>query len=276
MEAAWGIRKVLDSKMADLLRRMTVERGHNPQEFTLFANGGAGPSHAWVLSAELGLNGFVVPAAATAQSAYGTANADLGFSTERPSYVRIAPGDTPTAAQLEGVNQGISQAIEETKRNLSLAAPGHEITLELTAAIRFRGQTNYLDVPLRTARLDPESFSALTAQFESAYETLFGRGSSYSSAGFELLSVRVTGTCSLPLPARGSRGDPITQIGSRKVVFDDPAVALDTVIYRTVFPDPGAEASGPCIIEFPGQSVVVPPGATANADAFGNLIVGTI
>ncbi|HKJ63025.1 MAG TPA: hydantoinase/oxoprolinase family protein, partial [Hyphomicrobiales bacterium] len=211
------IRKVLDSRMADLLRRMTVERGHNPQEFTLFANGGAGPSHAWVLSAELGLNGFVVPAAATAQSAYGTGNADLGFSTERPTYVRVSAGDAPTPKQLEGVNEGIAQAVEETKRNLSLAAPGREAAVELMAAIRFRGQTNHLDVPLSKARLDPESFSALTAQFETAYESLFGRGSSYSSAGFELLSIRATGIISLPMPARGSLGDPITQAGSRIV-----------------------------------------------------------
>jgi N-methylhydantoinase A len=58
------------------------------------------------------------------------------------------------------------------------------------------------------------------------------------------------------------------------VVFDDPAAALDTAIYKTVFPKFGAEAVGPCIVEFPGQSVVVPPGTKARADAFGNLIVG--
>lgn len=274
MEAAWGIRKVLDSKMADLLRRMTIERGHNPKEFTLFANGGAGPSHAWVLSAELGLKGFVVPAAATAQSAYGTGNADLGFSTERPTYVRVAPGERPSEEQLQTVNAGIAQAVAETKRNLSLAAPTREASVGIVAAIRFRGQTNHLDVPLRGHTLDQDSFSDLTMQFESLYENLFGRGSSYSSAGFELLSVRAAGTCSLPVPVRGSLGDPIVPAGSRKVVFDDPSAALDTTIYKTVFPNPDAEVAGPCIIEFPGQSIVVPPRAKAVADSFGNLIVG--
>ncbi|MCO5162715.1 MAG: hydantoinase/oxoprolinase family protein [Mesorhizobium sp.] len=275
MEAAWGIRKVLDSKMADLLRRMTVERGHNPQEFTLFANGGAGPSHAWVLAAELGLKGFVVPAAATAQSAYGTGNADLGFSTERPTYVRVAPGDQPTTDQIESVNASIAQAVAETRRNLLLASPDRDVAIELVAAIRFRGQTNHLDVPLSGQTLDQDGFSDLTARFEALYEQLFGRGSSYSSAGFELLSIRAAGSCSLPPPARGSLGDPITRAGSRKVVFDDPSAALDTAIYKTVFPNPGASVAGPCIVEFPGQSVVVPPGAKAVADVFGNLVVGT-
>lgn len=276
MEAAWGIRKVLDSKMADLLRRMTVERGHNPREFTLFANGGAGPSHAWVLAAELGLGGFVVPAAATAQSAYGTANADLGFSTERPTYVRVTSGGAPDAEQFDGVNAAILRAVEEVQRNLDIAAPGQSAEIEMTAAIRFRGQTNSLDVPLDGRTLDRDGFSALTAKFESIYETLFGRGSSYSSAGFELLSVRAAGKIHLPTPAPGSLGDQITQVATRKVVFDDPAKPVDTAIYRTVFPNPGAAVTGPCIIEFPGQCVVVAPGDTARADAFGNLIVGTI
>ncbi|GGX03052.1 hydantoinase/oxoprolinase family protein [Streptomyces lomondensis] len=49
LEAAWGIRQVLDSKMADLLRSVTIEKGHDPREFVLFAGGGQGPSHARAL-----------------------------------------------------------------------------------------------------------------------------------------------------------------------------------------------------------------------------------
>jgi N-methylhydantoinase A len=56
-------------------------------------------------------------------------------------------------------------------------------------------------------------------------------------------------------------------------VFGDPNAPVDTAIYLTTFPQAGATAKGPAIIEFPGQSVVVPPGAKAVADAFGNLHV---
>ena len=48
---------------------------------------------------------------------------------------------------------------------------------------------------------------------------------------------------------------------------------MATAIYRTSFPAPGTSIEGPAIVEFPGQSVVVPPGAKATADAFGNLHV---
>ena len=50
-------------------------------------------------------------------------------------------------------------------------------------------------------------------------------------------------------------------------------LTVDTAIYRTSFPRDGETAQGPAIIEFPGQSVVVPPGATATSDRFGNIHV---
>jgi N-methylhydantoinase A len=273
MEAAWGIRKILDSKMADLLRRMTLERGYDPRDFTLFANGGAGPSHAWVLSAELGLDRFVVPATATAQSALGTGTSDLGFTTERPAYTRIQPGRMPTAAELDRINAGLAECVDDVKANLALASARTGIGIERFVAIRFRGQTHHLDVPVDDRPFDVEAFKRTTSAFERQYETLFGHGASYSGAGYEILSVRVTGTGALPPPVLTTVGDDLAPVKSRKVVFDDPSKAVETTIYRTTFPKSGARVSGPCIIEFPGQSVVVPPGAQADADQFGNLHV---
>lgn len=271
IEAAWGIRKILDAKMADLLRRMTLERGYDPREFTLFANGGAGPSHAWVLSAELGLDGFVVPATATAQSALGTGTSDLGFTTERPTYIRIQPGRKPAEDELQHINAGLSQCLADVQANLALAAAKTNVQIERFIAIRFRGQTHHLDVPVGAGNFDQSTFEAVTTAFEEQYETLFGHGASYAGAGHEILSVRVTGTGALPPPTLATAGDVLKPVKTRKVVFDDPHVTLDTTIYLTSFPKAGSEVVGPCIIEFPGQSVVVPPGATAKADRFGNL-----
>jgi N-methylhydantoinase A len=272
-EAAWGIRKILDSRMADLLRRMTIARGYDPREFTLLANGGAGPSHAWVLCEELGLDGFIVPAAATAESAYGTANSDIGFTGERPAYVRVSPGGKPTAEQLARVGDALASAAAEVRANLGLAAPKAKMTIERYVSIRFRGQTNHIDVAVAEGAFDPAAFADVTNRFEKQYETLFGRGAAFSNAGYEILSVRVMGSAALAPPAAATKGEPLVSRKSRKVVFDDPKTPVDTAIYLTTFPRAGATANGPAIIEFPGQSVVVPPGMTATADAFGNLHV---
>jgi len=272
-EAAWGIREVLDSRMADLLRRMSIERGYDPRDFSLFANGGAGPSHAWVLSAELGLDGFIVPAAATAVSAFGTANSDVGFSTELPAYVRVRPGAAPGAEQLARISAAMVSTVAEVRRNLELAAAKGNTRIERLASIRFRGQTHHLDVPLEGDAFDIAGFNRVVAQFERNYETLFGRGAAFSRAGYEILSVRAVGTGALPPPAQATRGEPLAFSRTRKVVFRDPSAPVDTAIYLTTFPAEGARVDGPAIIEFPGQSVVVPPGACASADGFGNLHV---
>jgi N-methylhydantoinase A len=273
VEAAWGIRQVLDSRMSDLLRRMTVERGYNPLDFTLFANGGAGPSHAWVLSAELGLDGFVVPAAATAQSAYGTGNADLVFSAERPVYLRVAADVAPGAEQVAAVNAALEAAGRHAQDHLHAAAPGRPLTVESSLSMRFRGQTNAIDVPLVAGAFDLAAFKAAKARFEEMYDTLFGQGASNPKAGNEILSVRVVATSTVPVAPRASRDESIALVAERDVYFDDHTAAARTRIYKTSFPQAGTEIAGPAIIEFPGQSVVVPPGATARADASGNLHV---
>jgi N-methylhydantoinase A len=59
-------------------------------------------------------------------------------------------------------------------------------------------------------------------------------------------------------------------------VFDVAKGAVQTAIYRTTFPPPGNTIKGPAIIEFPGQSVVVPPRGTAKADKHGNLHVSVV
>lgn len=273
VEAAWSIRQILDSKMADLLRRMTIERGYDPRDFTLLANGGAGPSHAWVLGEELGLDRFIVPAAATAESAYGTGNSDLGFTAERPAYARISPGAVPTEEQLAHVTTSLQSATKEVRNNLTLAGPKGEIGIERFVAIKFRGQTNHLDIPFEGDAFTLDTFRAVTSTFEKQYEVLFGRGAAFSNAGYELISVRVMGTGALPPPALATKGEAFEPRGKRPVVFRDAKAAIETAIYRTSFPKEGETAQGPAIIEFPGQSVVVPPGASAKADRFGNIHV---
>lgn len=275
--AAWGIREVLDNKMADLLRRVTIERGHDPRDFVLYANGGAGPSHAWVLARELGLSSFVVPAAATAQSAFGTANSDLGLTVTRPFYLRLSGRSEPTAAELDTLFTAINGATADA--NAALAqADAADLRRDVTLALRYRGQAHHLDIAWGEAdvakSLDVKAaFVATIARFEKAYETLFGRGAGSADAGFELLSARVIGRGRLPVPDMVGEGEPMQAVGQRNVVFDDPEKPVLTTIYRTTWPRPGQAVNGPCIIEYPGQSVVVPPGATAEADVQGHLEV---
>lgn len=260
LSAARAVREVLDASMADLLHSVTVERGHDPREFTLVAGGGSGPSHAWVLCRELGLDGFLVPAAATAQSAYGAGTSPLRTTVERSCYLRLAPATTPDRAHHEQLAAAVADVRSAALTGL---AAGPDPELGLRAAVRYRGQAHSLDVPLTADHLDLEP---LLARFEAEYEALFGRGAGYREAGFEVLSVRATATRPTPSLCGGSPGEPLVEVGSRRVVFDDPGKPVKTPVYAGERPEPGTRLVGPCLVELAGCVVVVPPGGTVTAD----------
>jgi N-methylhydantoinase A len=273
IEAAWGIRQVLDNRMADLLRQVTIERGHDPREFTMFANGGSGPSHGWVLARELGLREFVVPATATVQSAFGTGTSDIKVTTERPVYLRLGPEGVPSEHQLEllrsALCESIREALDAPLGNTSAGAP----VLVQTVAIRYLGQSHHLHVRVAEELSEPECFHGCIERFESDYEALFGRGAGFRAAGFEVLAVRVLATRPLPEEIPPPSGGPIRHCGTRRVWFDDPAQPLEADVYAVEFPAAGQQVSGPCLVTYPGQTAVLPPGSTGETDEFGNLIV---
>ena len=271
-QAAWGIRTILDSAMADLMRRMTVERGYDPKTFALFANGGAGPSHAWALAAELGLDGFVVPAAATALSALGTAVSDFQFNTERATYVRVQANRSISAAEAALVEDGLHAASAEAIRHLERAARS-DIHVQCFAAIRYLGQTHHLDAALASDVFGAAEFKVLLDAFQRQYASLFGGTATYAKAGHEILSVRAVGTGALTPPALASSGEEPRRGRPRCVIFDDAGQAHDCSVWHASVPRQGWQVDGPAIVEFTGQSVVIPPGARAVADRLGNLHV---
>ena len=273
IEAAWGIRKVLDSHMGDLLRRVTIERGYDPRDFTLFANGGSGPSHAWALCRNLGVEEFVVPATATGQSAYGTGTSDLRHIAEKSIYLRFLPQALPCTDDLQGLREALQTVSVEVLQDLQRERASEAQHIERSVALRYRGQAHHIDVPLTQDDLTEESFAVCLDRFEREYEALFGRGAAFRETGFEVLSVRAIGTGKLTLPVTPSCGDLLTSIGLRPIVFDDPNQPVETAVYATAYPASGQSVKGPCVIEFPGQTVVVPPGGEARSDELGNLHV---
>ena len=92
-EAAARIIEVVNSNMAQALRIVSVERGHDPQEFSLIAFGGAGPVHAVSLAAELQIPEVIIPPVPGAFSALGLVSNGLhtnGYSLARKLLFEVA------------------------------------------------------------------------------------------------------------------------------------------------------------------------------------------
>jgi len=273
MAAARAVRVVFDSAMADLVRSVTIERGHDPREFTLVAGGGSGPSHAWALCRELGLSGFVVPPTATAQSAYGAGTSDLRTTAARAVYTRLLPGQRPDDA----VASVIGEALAETQRRALENLPVDDrIDVDCSIAVRYHGQAHHLDVSLTDAPTAGELGDVLD-RFEVDYERLYGAGAGFREAGFEVLSVRAITSLRQEAGVPSAAHDRFALVETRDVVFDDPAHPERTAVYSCEQPAPGQAVGGPCLIELPGCVVVVPPDGRAKTDELGliHVEVGT-
>lgn len=269
IEAARAIRVVFDNAMADLLRAVTIERGHDPREFTLVAGGGSGPSHAWALCRETGLSGFVVPPTATAASAFGAGTSDLKTTASRTSYRRILPEVGPSDEDTKVV----VAALTETRERAQAAIPDPDgSTVTDIASVRYFGQAHHLDIPL-PEHVDTNAVADLLSDFEREYEQLWGKGAGFKEAGFEILSVRSVAALPATAVAGAATGEEFEKVGTRPVVFDDANNPDDTTVYRVRWPAAGQKLAGPALVSLPGCVVVIPPGATATTDALGQIHV---
>jgi N-methylhydantoinase A len=267
--AARAVRAVFDSAMADLLRSVTVERGHDPREFTLIVGGGGGPSHAWALCRELGLARFVVPATATGQSAFGAGTSDLRTTASRTTYARVLPGTTPG----DDLATSVGHALTDSRRRALEALPAPDrAEVSHTVAVRYHSQAHHLDVDI-AGEPTADDLADVLKRFEHGYEKLFGAGAGFHEAGFEFLSVRAIAARRNDSGTAAALGEQWRRIDVRPVVFDDPTAPDATTVYACDQPAAGQTAEGPCLIELRGCVVVVPPGGRATTDELGLIHV---
>ena len=106
LEAAWGIRQIVNAAMAGATRAVSIGRGHDPRDFSLIAFGGAGPMHGVDIAAELEIPNVLVPAVPGCLSAIGLVVSDVTHDyvtthvapisdTLHPQLERILPSSPP-------------------------------------------------------------------------------------------------------------------------------------------------------------------------------------
>ncbi|MBM3571084.1 MAG: hydantoinase/oxoprolinase family protein, partial [Alphaproteobacteria bacterium] len=142
-EAAAAVIRIANDRMAGAIRMVSLSRGHDPRDFTLFAFGGAGPLHAAALAAELAVPRLLIPARPGITNALGCAVADL-----RHDYVNTLnrPLDSMDMAEVhrvlvEQVAQGKALIARE-----GVAIASHAVIH--VAEMQFLGQSHLLSVPI--------------------------------------------------------------------------------------------------------------------------------
>jgi N-methylhydantoinase A len=273
-DAAAAIRAIQDEQTADLIRRVVVNAGHDPRDFTVYAFGGGGPAHCASNTADLNVKEVVVPLGPTAAafSAFGLAAADVGLSEEisLPANYPV-PLDQVNAvfAKLEA---RLGQALADQELEFKSVSFRREID------IRYSLQLAEVSTPVKTGVLDEADMADVVAQFEAIYERLFGKDTGFRDAGFQFMTYRVFATGAFAfkpdLPAVAAATEPApAPIGTRRAFLDVATGWVDAALYDYGTLRAGHRLAAPAIVQAPTTTVVIPHGHQAVVDALGNLVI---
>lgn len=266
--AAEGILKVVNATMIRVLRRVSIERGYDPRDFTLFAFGGCGPLHGAMLAQELNIRQVLIPSVAGVGSAMGCVIADFRHDYVRTVLLQLVDLDP---AALEGFFSDLeSKALSQMSRD---GLPSSRVTIFRNAEMRFVGQGYGLDVSVPNGHLRPEDLKRIEDSFRELYSNKYGYAPHDPT---EVVNLRVSAVGDLPsleLPAQARAGVEAEHAikGKRPVFFSGRSV--ETTIYDGYELEFGNRVKGPGIIELRDSTAVVLPGQSAEMDRHGNLIV---
>jgi N-methylhydantoinase A len=254
--AARGILAIADSNMVGAIRVVSVERGHDPRDFTLVAFGGAGPLHGCALAELLGITRVLIPPAPGVLCAEGLLAAELKAEFSR---TMARPDDWSLADAVFAELEAEAAAWLDEER----VAPADRSSTRV-ALLRYAGQGAELAIPW------PGEAAAARTAFAAAHRTL--NGFTLESA-IELVTLRVEAEGKVPPPVRTALppGSGAMPVGQQQL--HDPSGVLDAAVYQRAELGAGDRFGGPAIVTQLDATTLVAPGWQAEMLASGALLL---
>lgn len=263
-EAARGIVRIANANMVNALKLVSLNRGHDPRDFTLVVFGGGGAMHGVALGQELGVKKVVVPRGAPVFSAWGMMMSDL-----RRDYFVTRLMDGTDRAALEALVREISGHAREQFGKEGVAADA--VNIQPLVKMRYRNQEHAVEVPLAAGPLDEERIAGLIEDFHGVYEReyTYRLDVAVEIVGIHIIASAEVGKLEMvPQPRSGAKLEDAIK-GRRDVDYATEGVC-EATIYNAEKLEPGMVFTGPAIIEDPGTTIVVHPGNRVEIDDFGN------
>lgn len=263
VELAEGMLAIVNARMADAMRTITVKQGIDPREYGLVAFGGAGPMHAVWLAEELEIGEVIVPWSPGTFSAWGMLRTDMRHDVVQSFYRPIA--------ELEADEIAASFASLEAEGAALLEAEGIDAAdryVARSADMRYVGQEYTVNV-LVDATI---SLEQIDADFHDVHRTRYGHATPGAPVEFVNLRLAAMGRIATAEGRNGGapdRADPL--LGTRTVVFDGEG--HETPVHMRDGLPPLSRHEGPVVIEEQSSTTVVPPGHVAALDEHGNIVI---
>ena len=256
---ALGILDIINAHMERAIRVISIERGFDPRDFTLFSFGGAGGLHAVELARSLHIPRVLISPYASVLSAFGMLTADFVKDYVQTVMLKNAPSDCELDASFTPlIDLGTSDLLSNNFDPSS-------ILLQQFIDARYAGQSYELSVPY-----SPD----WRQDFHNAHQQNYGY--QHVNANIEVVNLKVRAigiTCPPIIPARAfSNNDPRAAfIGYREIIYPD--VPIKCPIYQYDGLKPGNCIKGPAIIIRPDTTVLIGARDNALVDNYMNLMI---
>ena len=261
-EAAARIAEIVNANMAEALRIVSVERGHDARAFSLIAFGGAGPVHAVSLAEELQIPEVIIPPIPGAFSALGLIATDLKRDYVRTLYAGLGSVEPAQVAAVFATMEASGQAMLDAAH-----VPLQNQAMSRQADLRYRRQAYELTIPIADGAITRVTLDAAAASFHAKHELTYGHAN--RAEPVQLVNLRLTAIGRLPGLALAQSGDASqARVRYRDVWFPATGFTPTPVHWR-----PGLVAAtairGPAIVEALDSTTVVPPDWTARVNEAG-------
>jgi len=262
LEAAQGIYTIAIATMTRAVKAVSTYRGRDPRDFSLVAFGGNGPVVAVAIARELGMRTVLIPPAPGVFSAAGLLFSNIEHAQQRSIFKRTTDID---AALVTTTFEALTRDVLTEMHDEGISDAS--ITLKRLADLRYTGQAFELTIPVDTLDI-----AALEAAFHAEHARTYGHNSPGDPV--DLINIRVVAS-SAPESKQGlaeqlkdAQAD-VPRQGSRSVYFAGRLV--DTpIVSRSML---ATKWHGPCIVEEFDATCIVPPGASAQLDGHGNIVI---
>jgi N-methylhydantoinase A len=266
--AAAAVIDVVNHAMAEALKIVSVQRGHDPRDFSLAAFGGAGPLHATALAEELGIATVVCPPIPGAFSALGLVGTDLRRDYVRTVYTTAATAEPSVleaafrAMEAEGSNMLDRAGINAGRRRFDRSVDA-----------RYAGQSYELNVPVAGGTVDAAAIGGIAEAFHARHAQTYGHDNRAEPVQFVSLRLAAIGLIppltirQQPAPAGTPSAKP-----PREVWFRSTG-AITAEVHDRARMAAGAVVHGPAIVESLESTILIPPGWQARMDSDGYILM---
>ncbi|MGH8248113.1 MAG: hydantoinase/oxoprolinase family protein, partial [Gammaproteobacteria bacterium] len=258
--AAQGVLDVANANMEAALRVISVEKGHDPRDFTLVTFGGAGGLHALDLARSLGVPRVLIPENPGLLSALGVLLSD---SVQDFSQTVMLRSEEASANSLGKKYRALEKKGASSMKDEGF--PGSRIRLERWIDLRYRGQSFEISLPFT---------KDFIREFHRRHEQRYGYSDPTRESEIVTLRVRARGISEKPRPKKDRLGhwNPKDALLKEKAVYFRGKLRR-TKVYERASLRAGHRIGGPALIFEYSASAVIPPGYRCRVDAYRNLVV---